>query len=405
MMASWFERAAAVFLGALLLFSLSTTWIQVPWHVHATWVGIFTLAAAFAIRSLFSRHRPLGLSWIAVPLIGMALWGVLQIAFGVTVYRFATRSAVLSWLAALGLLIASLEIFAVSSLRHAFRRAIVIAVFLASIEAIAQLITSPSRVFWMFEDPQYTSPVGPFLNHNHWAALVELGLPLAVWQVLERRHVIFNVVASAIMFASVVAGASRAGTALVLGEVIALALMTVAGRGGSRPRALRIGAMLAMCAVFAGIVGPETVINRFGRAWEDEPFRAQMTQLAVKMALARPLLGFGLGTWTKAYPGYVTFDAGVEINHAHNDWAEWAAEGGLPFVAMLAALAALSIRLVLQCPWGIGVIAVYLHSFVDYPLQKPPILFASMTLLAMMQMSVVSRRRSAPKHTVITVCG
>ena len=37
-----------------------------------------------------------------------------------------------------------------------------------------------------------------------------------------------------------------------------------------------------------------------------------------------------MGTWPEAYPGYARFDDGSFVNQAHNDWVQWAAEGGLP---------------------------------------------------------------------------
>jgi hypothetical protein len=29
---------------------------------------------------------------------------------------------------------------------------------------------------------------------------------------------------------------------------------------------------------------------------------------------------------------YARFDVGKTVNHAHNDWAEWAVDGGIPFL-------------------------------------------------------------------------
>lgn len=85
----------------------------------------------------------------------------------------------------------------------------------------------------------------------------------------------------------------------------------------------------------------------------------------------RPWMGFGLGTFESAYPAYAIFDVGLRVNHAHNDWLEWAAEGGNPLAVVMALVALWSVRAAWQAPWGVGVVAVFLHSFVDYPMQKP----------------------------------
>jgi O-antigen ligase len=88
----------------------------------------------------------------------------------------------------------------------------------------------------------------------------------------------------------------------------------------------------------------------------------------------RPWFGFGLGAWSIAYPAYALYDDGTFVNQAHNDWAQWAVEGGLPFVLLLAAFAATLVGRAWRCIWGLGVIAVFLHCCVDYPMQQRPAL-------------------------------
>ncbi len=67
--------------------------------------------------------------------------------------------------------------------------------------------------------------------------------------------------------------------------------------------------------------------------------RKEMTLSAVAMARERPAAGWGLGTFQYVYPAYALFDDDMLVNHAHNDWAEWTAEGGLPFLAFMLAVA------------------------------------------------------------------
>jgi hypothetical protein len=64
------------------------------------------------------------------------------------------------------------------------------------------------------------------------------------------------------------------------------------------------------------------------------------------------------------------------VNQAHNDWAQWAAEGGLPFLALLLAVAAWSLRPALRSLWGVGIVSVFVHALVDYPMQQRPALAA-----------------------------
>ena len=70
------------------------------------------------------------------------------------------------------------------------------------------------------------------------------------------------------------------------------------------------------------------------------------------MVRDRPLAGFGLGTWSDAYPAYAHFDDGNFVNQAHNDWVQWAAEGGVPFFLIMLAIAALTVRPAIRSLWG-----------------------------------------------------
>jgi O-antigen ligase len=104
-----------------------------------------------------------------------------------------------------------------------------------------------------------------------------------------------------------------------------------------------------------------------------DPFvtRRELLHSTLDMIQERPAMGFGLGTWSTAYPAYAYSDDGLFANQAHNDWAQWAAEGGLPFFLFLLSIAVWSIRPAAHSLWGVGVVSVFLHCLVDYPIQRP----------------------------------
>jgi O-antigen ligase len=88
------------------------------------------------------------------------------------------------------------------------------------------------------------------------------------------------------------------------------------------------------------------------------------------MIASRPWVGFGLGTFTAVYPAYALFDMGNRVEHAHNDWLEWAAEGGIPYAGVWMALAIWAVRPAVRSVWGIGVLGCFLHGVVDYPFAR-----------------------------------
>jgi O-antigen ligase len=132
---------------------------------------------------------------------------------------------------------------------------------------------------------------------------------------------------------------------------------------------------IAAIVLMTAVAGWETIWNRLQ---EPNPYslRAELVRSSIEMIRDRPLMGFGLGTWSTAYPAYAHFDDGNFVNQAHNDWVQWAAEGGVPFALILLAIVAISVRPALRSLWGVGMLAVFVHCLVDYPMQQRPALAA-----------------------------
>jgi FkbM family methyltransferase len=78
-----------------------------------------------------------------------------------------------------------------------------------------------------------------------------------------------------------------------------------------------------------------------------------------------------LGSWPSVYPAFAVFDpAGFFMNHAHNDFAELAADGGLPLFATVLATFAASLGMIRRAWWVAGVPAAMLNACLDFPLHK-----------------------------------
>jgi O-antigen ligase len=81
-----------------------------------------------------------------------------------------------------------------------------------------------------------------------------------------------------------------------------------------------------------------------------------------------------LGTWSQVYPGFARYDDGTFVNQAHNDWAQWTAEGGILLLALMLFVAIRVLRPAWRSVWGLGMVAVLAHCLVDYPMQQRPAL-------------------------------
>jgi O-antigen ligase len=229
------------------------------------------------------------------------------------------------------------------------------------------------------------------LYRNNYAAFVELAMPLALLRALARpRTALGWSAAAALMAASVVACGSRMGTVLIVIETLVVLALDARGRA--------LGAVWKLAAattVLVAIAGPGFLWTRFQQA-DPLEVRRELVASSLAMARERPGMGFGLGTWPTAYPAYATFDPGVFANHAHCDWAEWAAEGGLPFLAATVALASAAVFWSSRRRWAIGVAAVFAHGLVDYPLQKPALAALTFTLLGALAARSSSKAQKWP---------
>jgi O-antigen ligase len=186
----------------------------------------------------------------------------------------------------------------------------------------------------------------------------------------------FYSVIGALLLASVVAGGSRAGTILCLAEVFAIPLIALGQGIISRKAAGRVLlASVSTLVVLGAVAGWEVIWKRLQ---EPNPYAVRKDFLlsSLEMVRNRPLTGFGLGTWSEVYPGFARFDDGLFANQAHNDWIQWAAEGGIPFLMLMAGVVAGAIRPAFRSLWGVGLLAVFVHCFVDYPMQQRPALAA-----------------------------
>jgi O-antigen ligase len=230
--------------------------------------------------------------------------------------------------------------------------------------------------------------MGPILSRNHYAAFIEVVPPLAIYgSIRHRREALLYSVMAAVMYASVIACASRAGFVLTSAEfVVVTALLWLQGRASGRAVGRSVVRICLLLAVFTAVVGWGTVWERLNTS---DPFavRREFGSSTMRMIADRPWYGFGLGTWPMVYPAYAIIDTGMVANRAHDDWLEWTTDGGLPLGIAMAILFLWCLRPAFGSVWG-GVIAVLLHATVDYPFSRPALaagIVMTITLLATTQ--------------------
>jgi O-antigen ligase len=374
----------AAALAAILWFGILSLYAAegMRWMLTLFELALFTLAAALLLR----RRLTVRPHSIAILLSVAALWALTQVWLGISVDPQRTLQAALGWTVNCAAFSVTLAICRSENIRRRFLTAQVLFALAVSVEYVVSHYT--------------VSTLAPFVYKNQFAAYVESVIGIAIVAALldPRRRLAWILVAAA-MFASVVAAGSRAGSILCLTELILLPLAGYFRGWISGPTLARIaGIGVAGAGVLVMVTGWETTWQRLQ---EPNPYslRADLLRSSVAMTRDRPLTGFGLGAWPSAYPGYARFDDGTFVNQAHNDWAQWAVEGGIPFLALMLAVAALLARPAIRSLWGLGLMAVFIHAWIDYPFEQRPALgaffFAMAGALAACSTALPTSRRYA----------
>ncbi|HZU26781.1 MAG TPA: O-antigen ligase family protein [Bryobacteraceae bacterium] len=374
-------RAAAIILASTIVFLVLTAFLYDLWPpaaacsvLFATCLWLLTSCARGTLPFVFSYTLPF--------LVFLPLWGVVQLLTARTVFEFGTLSSVILLSGAVACYWIGCEAFQFPKVLHGFRQFLIVFGVLMSLVAIAQMLTTHQRIFWLIETHNVDKPMASFLNRDRYSAFIELLLPLALVEVFRghERWALYAVGAG-VMFASVVGGGSRAGLILVVLEIVVV-LATAIYRDGFTATTMRPAAViLALAAVLATAAGWRFVLQQFAQS---DPFRYRREFLISSLAMfrARPWMGFGLGSWPSVYPRFAIIDPGRFVNHAHDDWAEWACDGGIPFLLAWLAIAGRTAARALRSPEALGVTIVFLHSVVDFNFYNYPIVILVAVLIA-----------------------
>ena len=266
---------------------------------------------------------------------------------------------------------------------------------------ILQSLTSDGKLYWWRGGGPHHS-FGPFVNANNFAGWMEMALPvvigttIALWVGTRRRGdrgpsgaaVLLSAFVSILGLTAFVLAMSRGGFLALFGAA-AIALLVLALRRRIRPGMVALALIPVVAALgLAAWIDLEGLTERYGTLTDVQEERSFTTRLdfskrALTMASDFPVLGSGFGSFREAHYLYSPGTSNQELARAHNDYAQLAAECGfLGLFAMLWALwvvvrrgvgtGLLSRRNV--APYtlqgaAIGVIALLLHSFVDFNLQ------------------------------------
>ena len=381
-----FDRALVLGLCGLLVFAVLAFGAVDEWSTFTFEAGSAALFLIWAGKGLLSKEVTLSKNPLYLP--ALLFFGVVlaQIVLRRSAYGYVTKYEALQYVSyGIALLVAA-ECVREENACKIFAVVMVIFGALYAFFALAQELTSNGKIFWIHSPQFHGSIYGSYVNHDHYAGLMEMLVPIPL--VLAMGHVFKGGKRALVGFCAVLMvttiflSGSRAGIIAFILETVLFAALTFVQKSHSR---VALGSV-AVCVLVLGFLvflGKEKVLGRLGNL--DPGIRLNMTKDCLKMFSHRPVLGWGLGTFPIVYPGYRSFYTNLFVNEAHNDYAQLLVETGLlGFALMVWFLICLYRRgLPTSGRWEfrwdgalslaalLGCTGILVHSFVDFNLQIP----------------------------------
>jgi O-antigen ligase len=373
------EAIIGTMLISLLVFATATVFVESGWMLGSFEIGVYTLVAAYMLAGLWrDQNESDSGGWPAYLIYLAPAWGIFQILAHTTSATFDTRAATLRWGALAGVFFLSRVIT-----RDEIRRRLFLSIFIGfatcmALLCLTQLFTSEGHVLWIFSSG-YPDVYGTFPNANNYAQFVELALPVALWRAMrETWRSWWYAICAGLLYASAIGASSRAGALLCTLELLTMLTLSLVKLRDPITRATNRSAIqiAAACVLLATSL---TVAVGWQHVWErietHDKFEGRRELLAAALGMAhdRPLTGYGLGTYPQVFQKYAVRDVDFYANFAHDDWAQFAAEGGIPFLIIILVPFVFAIPTAIRRPWGLGILAVMLHACVDYPFPRPAV--------------------------------
>lgn len=327
----------------------------------------------------------------------MAAFGtllILQIVLKTSAYRHDTISGAMLYCSYAILCFVAAQTFIRSSQVRKIGVILALYGFAMAAFALLQGISPNGKLYWI-RQPQLGGWIyGPYVNHNHYAGLMELLIPIPLMisfsHLATQKARIAAGVGAAVMIGTVFLSGSRGGMIAVLAQLFILAFVVF-----RRRRSLRIvvGSAAFIVLLFSMLtwLGGEQLTSRVTsistetRTELTGGMRVSIDRDALRMFARKPLLGWGLGTFPVVYPQFRSFYTNFFVNEAHNDYLQLLTETGIVgfgiMVWFLIVLYREALRklehwssdasgaMTLACVLGCSGILV--HSFVDFNLQIP----------------------------------
>ena len=365
-----------------------------PWSIFVLEAGSVILFLVWVAKQYIDGEIRIRPNALYSPMGAFGILILLQVVFRTTAYKHDSINGILLFSAYAMLCFLAGH----TLLRNAQARklAVILSVYGCAVACFSLLqgVAPNGKLYWLREPRLGGWIYGPYVNHNHYAGLMEMLVPiplvLSLTRMAHRKERLIAAAAAAVMAGTIFLSGSRGGMLALLVELMVLAIILVRQQKGPR-LAVATGAFLTiMIALSVWLGGAELAKRIFSISTEARSeisggVRWNIDRDAFKMFLQRPVTGWGLGTFPVVYPQFRSFYTNFFVNQAHDDYIQLLVETGLlGFAIMVWFVIALyrqawrkignwtsdvSGAVALACL--LGVTGILIHSAVDFNLQIP----------------------------------
>jgi O-antigen ligase len=364
-----------------------------PWGIAVLEMGVAILVAIWALRAIVAGRLEVYANPLFVPMLLFAALVGLQLVLPHTAYWYVTWQKALLW-AAYGIMVFLVaQCFRRASWLQRFGIFLSIFGFLVAVFTIAQQYAGNGKLFWLIANQSGWPFYGPYMDHSHYAGLMELLLPIPLVFAIGGLYkgvprVLFGF-AALIMASTIFLSQSLGGIIAFAAEMVALSILLARRRRGWQQLGL-LGLLGALLVLWILTLQPTGLGSRLAKLQDplqkaDTGERLMIVKDSFKMIAHRPVLGWGLGTFPVVYPAYRSFYTNLLVNEAHNDFIQTTVETGLLGGAIMLAFIVLLYRTGLRRieHWRhdarasmalaalVGCTGLLVHSLSDFNLQIP----------------------------------
>jgi O-antigen ligase len=269
---------------------------------------------------------------------------------------------------------------------------------------------------------------GSFANRNHLAGYLVMCLSMGLGLLISNltgdvsrswkqflRNIIAWILSSrmllrlvlVVMVIALVLTQSRMGnTSFFVSLLIAGAIGLLLAKRATKSMVVLIASLIVIdICIIGAYFGVQRVLNRIEQTTIQTENRPDIASNTLQMWKHYPVFGSGLGSFRVVFPRYSQQDLGALYTHTHNDYLEFASETGVVGISLLGLLAFTSLLAALRAQVARGdplmrgiafgalmaIVALGIHSTVDFNLQIPANALTFMLVLAFAWISLYHR--------------